>query len=426
MIRAVAIVTLLLASAADVPCQDGGFTPLFEAWRTDGPVSQIAWKFRTFPATLSPHQRLVQRFEVEVDAAEIQKRRGRGVVFLLEVEDPSGRRARIREVIDLTEIPADGKVAAMTWRQDAFVLPGVYKVSVAVDDPSVKEHSFLTREVKVQLRQSDPLPAMWKDLPAVEFLPRHEQTDSWFQPYMRGKLNLPVLSRRPIQIEIVMNTTLSETVQDSPGAFLWNMSLLVPALRVLSEMSVQNGSLNVTVLDLVSRKKWEQKDVRSGLDWRRMREPFASKTPGVIDAQSLAGKAQMRQFFWESVLDKLRMPAQKSGSRPLRVVIVLSSPVFLERQYKVEPPGFPKDPNARVYYLRYRPLQPDPPMVPGGALGVPSVSEVIAVPPPPAMSLPSDDLENTLKLLDAKVFSLVSAEQFRRALATILSDVGRM
>jgi hypothetical protein len=47
-------------------------------------------------------------------------------------------------------------------------------------------------------------------------------------------------------------------------------------------------------------------------------------------------------------------------------------------------------------------------------------------PAPAAVALPSDDLEHTLKLLDAKVFAIISPEQFRKALASILADIGRM
>ncbi len=97
----------------------------------------------------------------------------------------------------------------------------------------------------------------------------------------------------------------------------------------------------------------------------------------------------MQQFFCHSVLDGVK-PEERKGDEPLRVVIVLSRPVFLARQYKVEPASSPKDPM------------------------------------PAAVALLSDDLEHTLKLLDAKVFPIISPEQFRKALATILADIERM
>jgi hypothetical protein len=216
-----------------------------------------------------------------------------------------------------------------------------------------------------------------------------------------------------VHIDIVMNMTLSERAQGSLRAFRRNMSLLVPSLRVLAGMKPEQGSMDVTVLDLAHKKKWEQAGAR-GLNWEKMREAFATATPGIIDVQSLAGKAAMQQFFWDSVLDRVK-PEERKGNEPLRVVIVLSSPVFLERQYKVEPASFPKDPNRRVYYMQYRPVPPRPMMV-----------RPDEGPMPAAVALPSDDLEHTLKLLDAKVFPIISPEQFRKALAAILADIGRM
>ena len=412
---AVAVATL---SAGEALAQGRG-DPMFrrfpfEQWRTEGNVTQIKWQFHVPAALLSPHQRLVQRFEALVDAPEVEKRRDHGqLVFLLEIEDSMGRKFRTRELADLSRIPADLKAKGASWAQDAFMLPGTYKVSMAVADAKTREHNFVRREVKVSGPRADPLPQASKELPVVEFVRMYGQPDSWFQPSMRGVVALPVESKRPVHIDIVMNMTLSERAQGSLRAFRRNMSLLVPSLRVLAGMKPEQGSMDVTVLDLAHKKKWEQAGAR-GLNWEKMREAFATVTPGIIDVQSLAGKAAMQQFFWDSVLDRVK-PEERKGDEPLRVVIVLSSPVFLERQYKVEPASFPKDPNRRVYYMQYRPVPPRPMMV-----------RPDEGPMPAAVALPSDDLEHTLKLLDAKVFPIISPEQFRKALAAILADIGRM
>jgi len=178
-------------------------------------------------------------------------------------------------------------------------------------------------------------------------------------------------------------------------------------------MQPEQGAIDVTLLDLAKKKMWQQEGVR-GLDWEKMRDAFATMNPGVIDVASLAGKGAMQQYFWDSLLARV-MPEERKGDEPLRVVIVLSSPLFLERQYKVEPATVPKDPNRRVYYLQYRPLPPRPAMM-----------HFEDKPMPAAMAMPSDDLERTLKLLDAKVFSVVSPAQFRKALAVILADIGKL
>ncbi|MCU1326400.1 MAG: hypothetical protein JWN34_1770 [Bryobacterales bacterium] len=387
----------------------------FETWRTEGNVSQIRWKVLTPKAALSPHQRLIQRIEANLDAAEVERRRDHGeLIYLFEIQTPGGQRLRNRMATDLGRIPPEVKARGISWGQELFLLPGVYKISLAIVDSKTKEHSFLSRELRVAPLRSDPLPAAWRDLPQAEFVRLYGQPDFWFQPGIKGRLSLPVVSKRKVQVEILMNMTLSERVQGSIRAFRRNMSVLIPGLRVLSGMNLENGSMDVTVLDLALRKKWEQRSVQ-GLNWEQMREPFAVTNPGIIDVQSLAGKAAMQQFFWDAVLDQLKPVPNASDEPPIRVVIVLSSPVFLQRQYKVEPASFPKDPNRRVYYLQYRPINPRSVMVRSDD-----------GPAPAAVALPSDDLEHTLKLLDAKVFAIISPEQFRKALASILADIGRM
>jgi hypothetical protein len=358
---------------------------------------------------------MVQRIEAEVEQGEVQRRRDHGeLLFLFEIEAPGGQRLRNRLSTDLGRIPPDVKANGLRWTQELFILPGTYKLAVAMVDTKTREHSFLSREIKVPSLRSDPLPDAWKALPPIEFVRLFDVPDMWFQPGMRGQLNLPVPSKRRVQIEILMNMTLSERVQGSLRAFRRNMSLLIPCLRVLTSMTPEQGSMDVTVLDLALKKTWEQRDVRE-LNWAKMREPFAAANPGVIDAQSLAGKAAMQQFFWDSVLGQLAPGANPVEDAPLRVVIVLSSPVFLQRQYKVEPSSFPKDPNRRVYYMQYRPIGPQLARV-----------RPEEGPMPAAAPIPSDDLEHTLKLLDAKVFSIISPEQFRKALASIIADIGRM
>lgn len=386
----------------------------FEQWRAEGNVTQIKWQFHTPPAALSPHQRLVQRFEGIVDGSEVQKRRDHGqIFFLLEIEDPAGHRSRSREMADLSRIPADFKAGGVSWALEAFLLPGKYRVSVAVFDTKNREHSFLTRELRVSGPKSDPLAQADHGLPMVEFVRQYPQPDVWFQPGMRASVALPVTSKRPVHIDIVMNMTLSERVQGSLRTFRRNMSLLIPCLRVLAGMKPDQGTMDVTLLDLARKKVWQQEGVR-GLNWEKMRDAFASTEPGVIDVQALAGKSAMQQYFWDSLLARVT-PEERKGDEPLRVVIVLSSPLFLERQYKVEPTSIPKDANRRVYYLQYRPLPQRPVMM------RPENDTM-----PTAMAMPSDDLERTLKLLDAKVYSVVSPAQFRKALAAILADIGRM
>ena len=204
------------------------------------------------------------------------------------------------------------------------------------------------------------------------------------------------------------------------------MSVLLPAFKVLAGITLSDteSQVDVTVLDLTTRRVWEQgittritTQPPRPLDWSKMRTPFASTHPGIIDAQSLAGKAEMLQFFRDQVAEKLHGHGDRDADKAqLRAVIVLSAPVFLEQQYKVDAARLAKDLNRRLFYLRDRPV---PPVRVNFNSGDGSAAPV-------AGAMPADDIERVVKALDGRLFSVQSPAEFRKAPATILAEISRL
>jgi hypothetical protein len=387
----------------------------FEKWQAEGVVSHIKWAPKALPARLSPHQRLLSRIEFLLDGKEVARRRGRGeLVIFMELTDAAGRRWRNHQVFDLTRVPEGAKPKQILAAQDVFLLPGDYKVSLAICDTHTLDHSYVERALHVAPLRTDPFPAAWRDLPAAEYVREFQPPDSWYQPYLRGRVNMAVETHRPVHVDVVMNMTPSERAAGSIHVFRRNMSVLVPALKVLSGIAPSDGSLDVTLLDLTKRRAWEQPNARQ-LDWSKMREPFANTNPGIIDVQSLASKAEMMQFFRDQITGKLTARSSEERNE-LRAVIVLSAPVFLEHQFKAETGRLARDPNRRLFYLRDRPLTPR-----RGPLGAFDGSIQ-----PLAPSMPSDDIERVIKAMDGRLFSVIGPEEFRKALAAILGEISRM
>lgn len=329
MARTLAILLCLAATStaqAQTGLRDRYFTRYpFDTWKQEKAPPQIKWSDRILPMGLSAHQRLGARIEIGFERREIEKRRGRAdLIVFVEIVDERGRQWRIHQAIDLAHIPKDAKAHDVAYGQEMFILPGEYKISLAVCDSRTLEHSFVERTFHASGLRDDPLPGAWRDLPAVEFVHLFGSPELWFQPYIKGRLRLPVATSHPVHIDLIMNLTPSERVSGSIRSFSRNMSVLVPALKMLAGIELQDGSLDVTLLDLTQRRAWEQKDAH-GLDWSRLREPFANTNPGVIDVQSLAARAEMRQFFWDEVMGRI---GPKSQPEPLRVAIILSAPVF--------------------------------------------------------------------------------------------------
>jgi hypothetical protein len=412
------LVGVAVAASAQSGTRDRYFVrDPFEKWQSEGPVAALNWQVKVQPAKLSVHQRLSVRLAVTVDRGEIEARRTHGeLAILVEILDAQGRKWRIHETFDPTKIPADAKARSVEYVQEAFVVPGDYTVSVAVVDSRTSEHSFTRLALKVPPIRKDPLPGASADLPAVEFIRLLNEPDGWFQPYLRGRLKLPVATKAPVHVDLFVNLTPSQRAQGSVRGFRRNMSVLLPALKILAGVRLESGRLEVSLVDLVRRKTWEQKSAR-GLDWSRMREPFAEGNPGTIDAQLLASKREMLQFFWDELRGRAVPHTEDAGDARAgkRVLIVLSAPVFLDGQNKVEPATVAKDPDRRVFYIRYRALPPRALQIaPDGT------------PIPQAAAMPVDELEHVVKLLDAKVFAVSTPEEFRKALAAILGEIGRM
>jgi len=385
----------------------------FDRWKQEPAISQIRWFVDTPPSRLSIHQRLFVRIHVAFDGREIEKRRGRGeMVLFFELTDKAGRHWRTRDAVDLTGVPKNPSARNLVYTQDAFVLPGDYLLALAGCDSENLEHSFLTRRIHVAPLRNDPLPDASRNLPPVEFLRRDPPPEGWFLPYMRNRVELTAATTRPVHIDLLMNLTASDRVAGSIGAFRRNMSVLVPAFRTLAGVTLSNGSIDARVLDLSRQVALPQTISQGRLDWRILREPLATQNPGIIDIRSLSSKAEMRQFFRDQILDCLRPRPEN----PAEFVIVLSAPVFLEGQNKLENAVVGKNPNQRVFYFRYRP-------VPQRAVAFDPITEDAL---PPAMALPSDDIERGLKSLGARVFDILSPGQFRKAIAEVLSALSRL
>ena len=122
--------------------------------------------------------------------------------------------------------------------QYAFVVPGDYSLAIAVCDTATLEHSLIFRQAHADPLKPDPLPEAWAGLPADEFLPPITQPpDVWFLPGIEHRLNLGINTRRNIHLQLLVNTTASDA--GSLSAMQTNMSLMIPALKLLSQIGPQ-------------------------------------------------------------------------------------------------------------------------------------------------------------------------------------------
>ena len=180
----------------------------------------------------------MSRLQVQLDGAEAAKRRGEGeLIFYFQITDAQGHVYQDHTSYDLTKVEEGLKAQDMVCTESVFVLPGDYSVSLGIFDTATKEHSVKKTKLHIPPLRIDPLPDAWRNLPAVEFRRDSESPDHWFLPKETGKLNLPVTPRRPTRIDVLVNLTPSQQNSRSYGVQDRNLSIIIPFLKVISEIS---------------------------------------------------------------------------------------------------------------------------------------------------------------------------------------------
>ena len=398
--------------------QDGSPDPAFakvpfDQWLAGSEQPRVRWTTRVLPVELSNFQRLRARIEIQVDGEEVAKRRGRGfLVMLVQFNDSEGRVYQTHKALDLRDMKETAGKMNFVYSQDGFVLPGDYRVSLGIFDTGTGDHSVAQRMLHVAPLKNDPLPAAWRDLPPVELL--QDAPDQGLLPSATGRLNLPLETRRPVRVELLVNASGQATKS--------NWGELIPALSVLSDTNVRNGALNVVLLDLARQKVVFEQSLERALDWRKLEAGFKEADPKVIDVHSLEKRGRSAQFFVKQVGQRIG-----DAGEPVRALIVLTGPMAFDSGENLHAIELGAKPAGKVFYIRYHSPVPKPEFRPTyeepryGRRQIPP-----GLPKAPALAETIDELARTVKPLDPHVFDVYTPDQFRKALGTLLEEISRL
>jgi hypothetical protein len=397
-------------------------------WLTENRSPQIHWSIYVIPSDLSTHQRLIQRITLRLDGREFEKRRGGNLTGLIEYRDADGHAWQNHSAIDARIMHSTTHSQDVDLSFYAFMLPGDYSAAIAIVDPETREHSVALRKFHVAPLKSDPLPNSWSGLPPVEVIPGGlEPPDIWFLKEVEGRLNLPLESKRPLHIQLLLNATPSGKTEGSAAAVRENMTVLIPALKVLSGLRPKNGTIDAAMLDLTRRQVAFGQHGAETLDWDLLRQFFLVTNPGIIDIHTLAGRMKMLGFFRDEITK--RLASREDGA--VQVVIVLSGPAFFEDQEPVESGIVAADPGRQLIYIRYRSLQATrryPPNARGPARFGAGRFPAATLPNSEALIPPmkEDDLEKTAETLNARIFDAAGTLPFRRILAAVMDQLSKL
>jgi hypothetical protein len=408
-----------------------------DRWSEKEQDAHLRWTTQISKPVLSPHQRLMIRIRIQVDGAELTKRKGQGrMLLLVQLRDEAGRIFQNHNSLALGPIRADGKQTAVEYSQAAFVIPGDYQVSLGMFIPSTGEHAITRRSLHVRALFRDPLPDAWRDLPSVEFLEEGKPPDSWYLPKVEGRLHLPIETRRPVTMELLVNGSPSEQAPRTRQirAARRGSSAVIPVAKTISQFKLSNGSSKVTILDLERRRVIFEQTLsdRLGLDWSKLKASLAEADPNKIDVGSLGNRHHNAEFFVSQVQHRL---ADLGEGRPLRVLIIVSE-LMAFGQADASPLQAAENPDCKNFYVRLHPMTRLPPIEPetsreplgastriaGGSRSDDSRPDRI---PAPGQT-PTDQLFDLVKPLHPRLFEVSTPGQLRRAIAIMQREIARL
>jgi hypothetical protein len=406
------------SSFADKPA--GSLDPIFatipfDKWSEKDSSAHFRWSTHVSSPALGQNQRLLIEIKIQVDGAELVKRQGQGKTqFLIQLRDQSGSLYQHHNSMSLEDIKSELSRSYSVYTQNVYLVPGEYQVSLGWFVSATGEHAVVRRALHVDPLAHDPLPDAWRDLPPVTFLPE-ELTASWYASPAENRLNLPVETQRPVRIELLVNGSRTEQMaRPLSGGSRLSANALIPAINVISQIRLSNGSLNLAMLDLERQHVgFEQKAIRE-VDWTKLLATLSEDNPNTIDVKSLEHREKNAQFF---VSETRRRVQASEGVEPLHVLIVLSGMMAFDKA-DLTPIQAAPDPNCKVFYIRYRSIthlrsRSAGPFFPtAGAIGPPSrrrgpVNQ-------DSVLQPRDDLFGLIKPLDPQLFEIASPGEFRK------------
>ncbi len=379
----------------------------FEEWAKQGPATALSWKVLVQPNGLSLHQRMSVHIEVQMPRRELVKRPvDQQMIALVEITASTGERFRNYESFRMKEMEPAVRKGEIDVFWDAYMRPGEYHVTLALAIGDTGTHNLARRPLHVAPPKNDPIPGIWSGLPAVEFLESKLQgPDQMFRSDISSRLNLPLVTRHPVQLDVLADVTVSDLFRGSTSFYNSYLEVALPLLKSLSQVRVERGTLNVAMLDLRQRElTFEQNDVKE-LDWPRARAVLAPENgTATVDIKVLSQRRESPAFLQDELLRRLNAPPsdETPGAAPLHVFVIIGSPMdfYSFRDLPKLPPG--SEEKCVVYYLQFD-LQ-DPSYV-NGAIG---------------------NIRKMLKPLTVHVFKVRSAESVRHALAKMLEEIGEM
>jgi hypothetical protein len=411
----------------------------FDKWAAQGTREEVPWKVHMSADRLSFHQRLIATVQVEVPGPELLKRiHDENLLLLIQVRNGQGVSSRNFGVLELDNLKPEMKRSDVEFSWQAFAVPGQYEVSVALWDKKSGEYNFVRRLFHVDAYKDDPLPEMWRGLDAFEFWStKRDGPEYMFHSDVEGRPNLPLSTRRPIQMDVLMDLTPSaETFRGNYGYYNHYLGAALPLFKLFNQIEIRNGSRNAAALDLVQRHLVFAQNDSKDLDWAILRKALSPDNgPGMVSVKDLQNRKQSPVYLREEVERRLKsaldQPASQ-GEKPLHVFVVIGSPMDFYVFPTLPAIETGNEEDCVIYYIQFdifeheqsSTLDPMRYSNRGFSRGRNSHRDADNF-ERGRFNGNTRNVEKMLKPLKVHAFEVRSPDEVRRALAKILEEVGK-
>ncbi len=398
-----------LAFQSEEPSTDAIFADApFEKWQTQGPRLDVPWQVRVSKG-FSLHQRLVASIKVQIPGTELLKRsHDERITLLVEVRNSEGTPFRNYGLLELDNLKPETKNSDVEFSWQAFAVPGQYEVAVALWDKKSGEHNFLRLPFHIDTLKNDPLPEMWQGLDAFEFWStKRDGPEFLFHSDIDGRLHLPLTTRRPVQLDVLVDLTPSaERFHGNYSVYNFYLATVLPLFKVFSQIKVANGSSSAAVLDIVQRRiPFEQNDGKD-LDWPSLSKALSpSNDPGRVSVKELQNRQQNPVYLREEIVRRLTRTTDSAGQPvelPLHAFVLIGGPMELYVFPRLPEVETGREQDCVIYYLQVDSFEGP------GATGA------------------AGNVEKMLKPLKIHTIHVRTAFEARRALARVLEEIGKL
>ncbi len=381
----------------------------FEQWLAEGQRQELSWRVSLSADQLSLHQRIVLHVHATVSAGELKKHAH--LLALLRITDANRKEFKNYGTVDTTALDLPHlKEVTLDW--SAFVLPGEYKIALALSDLSAGQHGMVLKKLHVNGLGHDPLPGIWTNLPSVEFWApfREFGLDQSFHSDIKGRLNLPLATKRPVHLDVLADVTPSELFTGHQGAYTRYLFGVLATWKDFSQIEPAGGSINGALLDLKQQKViWEQKNI-STVDWAGMKNALGEKTAGLVSAKDLQNR--YNPVF---LREELARRASESTGDALHVIVLIGGPLGAYNFPRLNPIQVSNE-NTVIYFLQFESQE--------HLAGNRPISNR-AISTPVISNRPISHMREMLSPLRVRVLRLTSAADIRRALALIMNEIAQ-